>query len=48
MANNTFENEGTYKLPEAQVDRFALKILITYPTKEQEIEIIKDANITYY
>lgn len=38
---NPIENEGTYKLPEAQVDRFALKILITYPTKEQEIEIIK-------
>ena len=37
---NPIENEGTYKLPEAQVDRFALKILITYPTKEQEIEII--------
>ena len=38
---NPIENEGTYKLPEAQVDRFSLKILITYPTKEQEIEIIK-------
>ena len=38
---NPIENEGTYKLPEAQVDRFALKILITYPTKEQEIEIIE-------
>ena len=38
---NPIENEGTYKLPEAQVDRFALKILITYPTKEEEIEIIE-------
>jgi MoxR-like ATPase len=38
---NPIENEGTYKLPEAQVDRFALKILITYPTKDQEVEIIK-------
>ena len=38
---NPIENEGTYKLPEAQVDRFALKILITYPTKDQEIEIIE-------
>ena len=38
---NPIENEGTYKLPEAQVDRFALKILITYPTKEQEIKIIE-------
>ena len=38
---NPIENEGTYKLPEAQVDRFALKILIKYPTKEEEIKIIK-------
>jgi MoxR-like ATPase len=38
---NPIENEGTYKLPEAQVDRFALKILITYPTKDQEVEIIE-------
>ena len=38
---NPIENEGTYKLPEAQVDRFALKILITYPTKEQEVKIIE-------
>ena len=38
---NPIENEGTYKLPEAQVDRFALKILITYPTKNQEVEIIE-------
>jgi MoxR-like ATPase len=38
---NPIENEGTYKLPEAQVDRFALKIKIDYPTKDQEIKIIK-------
>ena len=38
---NPIENEGTYKLPEAQIDRFALKILIDYPTKDQEIEIIE-------
>ena len=38
---NPIENEGTYKLPEAQVDRFALKILIKYPTKEEEIKIIE-------
>jgi len=38
---NPIENEGTYKLPEAQVDRFALKILIKYPTKEDEIKIIE-------
>ena len=38
---NPIENEGTYKLPEAQIDRFALKVLIDYPTKDQEIEIIE-------
>lgn len=38
---NPIEHEGTYKLPEAQVDRFALKILVDYPSKEQELEIIE-------
>ena len=38
---NPIENEGTYKLPEAQVDRFAFKILIDYPSKQEELEIIK-------
>ena len=38
---NPIENEGTYKLPEAQVDRFALKILIDYPNKKDEIKIIE-------
>lgn len=38
---NPVEQEGTYKLPEAQVDRFMFKLLITYPTKQQEREIIK-------
>ena len=42
---NPIENEGTYKLPEAQVDRFALKILIDYPTKENEIKIIENNTI---
>lgn len=37
---NPIESEGTYKLPEAQVDRFVFKVLIDYPTKEEEIEII--------
>ena len=36
---NPIENEGTYKLPEAQVDRFAVKILINYPEIDQEIKI---------
>ncbi|ETA69107.1 MoxR-like ATPase [Methanolobus tindarius DSM 2278] len=38
---NPIESEGTYKLPEAQVDRFMSKLLIDYPTKDEEIEIIE-------
>ena len=37
---NPIESEGTYKLPEAQVDRFMFKLLIGYPTCEEESEII--------
>ncbi len=37
---NPVEQEGTYPLPEAQVDRFMLKVVITYPTKEDEKKII--------
>ncbi|MFQ5440433.1 MAG: AAA family ATPase, partial [Nitrosopumilaceae archaeon] len=38
---NPIESEGTYKLPEAQVDRFLFKLLITYPNIKQESEIIQ-------
>lgn len=38
---NPIEQEGTYPLPEAQVDRFMLKVLIDYPDKNQELEILK-------
>ncbi len=38
---NPLEQEGTYPLPEAQVDRFILKVEITYPTREEEREIMK-------
>jgi MoxR-like ATPase len=38
---NPIEQEGTYPLPEAQVDRFMLKIVITYPGKEEEKLIIR-------
>ncbi len=38
---NPIEQEGTYNLPEAQVDRFMLKINITYPSKEEELAILK-------
>lgn len=37
---NPVEQEGTYPLPEAQVDRFMLKVVISYPTKEDEKKII--------
>lgn len=37
---NPIEQEGTYPLPEAQVDRFLLKIKITYPSKKAELEIL--------
>ncbi|MGR3178367.1 MAG: AAA family ATPase [Candidatus Anammoxibacter sp.] len=37
---NPIEQEGTYPLPEAQVDRFMLKLKITYPTKSEEREIL--------
>lgn len=38
---NPIEQEGTYPLPEAQVDRFMLKVNIDYPSKEEEREIIR-------
>jgi len=38
---NPVEQEGTYPLPEAQVDRFLLKVVIGYPTKEEEQEILR-------
>jgi len=38
---NPIEQEGTYPLPEAQVDRFMLKLKITYPSKAQELQILK-------
>ena len=37
---NPIEQEGTYPLPEAQVDRFMLKVKITYPTREEEMKIL--------
>ena len=37
---NPVEHEGTYPLPEAQVDRFMMKVNVDYPTKEQELEIM--------
>ncbi len=38
---NPIEQEGTYPLPEAQVDRFMLKVKITYPQRNEELKIMK-------
>ncbi|MCK5057724.1 MAG: MoxR family ATPase [Candidatus Aminicenantes bacterium] len=40
---NPIEQEGTYPLPEAQIDRFLLKVKITYPSKEEEMAIVNRA-----
>ena len=39
---NPIEQEGTYPLPEAQLDRFMFNILLDYPSYEQELEIVKN------
>ena len=38
---NPIEQEGTYPLPEAQVDRFMMKVVVTYPNKKEEKEILE-------
>lgn len=38
---NPVDQEGTYPLPEAQIDRFMMKVNVTYPTKEQELEVMR-------
>ncbi len=42
---NPIEQEGTYPLPEAQVDRFMLKLSIDYPTPEEELEIMRRMSV---
>ena len=42
---NPLEHEGTYPLPEAQMDRFLFKILITYPSRKEEEEIFKRMSV---
>ncbi|NUP97078.1 MAG: MoxR family ATPase [Planctomycetaceae bacterium] len=37
---NPLEQEGTYPLPEAQLDRFALKLVVRYPSKEEELRVL--------
>jgi MoxR-like ATPase len=38
---NPIEQEGTYPLPEAQIDRFMLMVRVTYPTREEEMEVME-------
>jgi MoxR-like ATPase len=42
---NPIEQEGTYPLPEAQVDRFMLKVEVDYPSKEEEFTILEQAGL---
>ena len=39
---NPIEHEGTYSLPEAELDRFLMKLLITYPAPDEELDIVKN------
>lgn len=38
---NPVDQEGTYSLPEAQIDRFMMKVTVEYPSKEQELEVMR-------
>ncbi len=42
---NPIEQEGTYPLPEAQLDRFMLNVLVDYPTEDEELEILKTTTV---
>lgn len=42
---NPIEHEGTYRLPEAQLDRFLMKVVVSYPSLEEEIQILNHQNI---
>jgi MoxR-like ATPase len=44
---NPIETEGTYPLPEAQLDRFLLKIRVTYPSRAEELEIVRRQTTDY-
>ncbi|MCP5005301.1 MAG: MoxR family ATPase [Planctomycetes bacterium] len=43
---NPIEQEGTYPLPEAQIDRFMLKLIVGYPSKQEEREILEKKAVT--
>ena len=42
---NPIEQEGTFHLPEAQLDRFLMKTIIEYPTESEEVEIMKNNHL---
>jgi MoxR-like ATPase len=44
---NPIEQEGTYPLPEAQLDRFMFNIPLTYPTYQQELQVVKNTTSTH-
>ncbi|MFZ7116210.1 MAG: AAA family ATPase [Bacteroidota bacterium] len=44
---NPIEQEGTYPLPEAQLDRFMFNVFLTYPEFEQELEVVKNTTSDY-
>jgi MoxR-like ATPase len=44
---NPIEQEGTYPLPEAQLDRFMFNVLLTYPSMSQEISVVKNTTSDY-
>ena len=43
---NPIEQEGTYPLPEAQLDRFMFNVLLDYPTYEEELQIVKQTTVS--
>jgi MoxR-like ATPase len=46
---NPVDQEGTYPLPEAQMDRFMLKVRVDYPTKEEELEVMRRmSNLSFH
>ncbi len=44
---NPIEQEGTYPLPEAQLDRFIMKLAVTYPSPEEELQILKRVGVEH-
>jgi MoxR-like ATPase len=44
---NPIEQEGTYPLPEAQLDRFMFNVWLTYPKLEEEIQVVKNTTSSY-